>query len=144
MRGHLGDIENDTYRLDLHWSKQCNLGPNGLWPEQCFLAHGDPTGEGRETSLQSRTGSLEYKYLPLTICWTAVHSKEFMQRDIFNYKRTIIVAVAVLRPSTVSLPPQQSPMLGQRASSHTVCSPSPLRSFLILLNVSPDGIEVFK
>ena len=59
----------------------------------------------------------------------------------------MIVAVAALRPS-VSVapffPPQQSPMLGHRASSQTVWSPSPLRSFLILLKDAPDGIDVLR
>ena len=42
--------------------------------------------------------------------------------------RTMMVAVA----SPLS-PPQHCPMLGQRASSHTVCNLSPRRSCLILL-----------
>jgi hypothetical protein len=57
---------------------------------------------------------------------------------------TIIVAVAVFRPSAVVFPPQQSPMFGQRASSQTVCKFRPRRSFLILLKEAPDGIEVFR
>lgn len=56
----------------------------------------------------------------------------------------MIVAVAVFLPSDVLLPPQQSPILGHRASSHTVCKLSPRRSLLILLNDSPDGIEVLR
>jgi len=56
----------------------------------------------------------------------------------------MMVAVAVLRPSAVVFPPQQSPMFGQRASSQTVCKFRPRRSFLILLNEAPDGIEVFR
>lgn len=67
MSRRLDKIENYRYRPGLHWSKQCNLGPNGLWPQRCFLVHVGPKGEGHEMSLQSRTGSLEYKYLPLTI-----------------------------------------------------------------------------
>ncbi len=43
-----------------------------------------------------------------------------------------------------SVPPQQSPIFGHRASSHTVCRPSPLRSFFILLNDAPVGMDVFK
>lgn len=35
-------------------------------------------------------------------------------------------------------------MLGHRASSHTVWSPRPLRSFLILLKEAPDGMEVLR
>ena len=61
--------------------------------------------------------------------------------------RTMIVAVAARLPSasvTPSFPPQQSPMFGQRASSHTVCKPSPRRSFLILEYEAPFGIVVFK
>ena len=57
---------------------------------------------------------------------------------------TIMVAVAVFRPSAVVFPPQQSPMFGQRASSQTVCKFRPRRSFLILLKEAPDGIEVFR
>jgi hypothetical protein len=57
---------------------------------------------------------------------------------------TIMVAVAVFRPSAVVFPPQQSPMFGQRASSQTVCKFKPRRSFLILLKEAPDGIEVFR
>lgn len=59
----------------------------------------------------------------------------------------MIVAVAARFPSSSvapSLPPQQSPMFGHRASSHTVCSPSPRTSFLILANDAPVGIEVFR
>lgn len=59
----------------------------------------------------------------------------------------MIVAVAPrLLSSGVapSVPPQQSPMFGHRASSHTVCNPSPLRSFFILLNDAPDGMDVFR
>lgn len=57
---------------------------------------------------------------------------------------TIMVAVAVFRPSARLSPPQQSPILGHRASSHTVCKLSPRRSFLILLKEAPDGIEVLR
>lgn len=59
----------------------------------------------------------------------------------------MMVAVAALRPSSgvaPSFPPQQSPMFGQRASSHTVCRPRPRKSFLILENDAPFGIDVFK
>lgn len=59
----------------------------------------------------------------------------------------MIVAVAFrLFSSSVAfgLPPQQSPIFGHRASSHTVCSPRPLKSFFILLNDAPVGILVFK
>ena len=63
-------------------------------------------------------------------------------RYLRNY--TIMVAVAVFRPSAVVFPPQQSPMFGQRASSQTVCKLRPRRSFLILLKEAPDGIEVFR
>ena len=42
---------------------------------------------------------------------------------------SMMVAVAAFR----SLPPQHSEMLGHRASSHTVCRPSPRRSDLIFL-----------
>ena len=57
---------------------------------------------------------------------------------------TIIVAVAVFLPSAVSPPPQQSPMFGHLASSQTVCRFKPRRSFLILLNEGPEGIEVLR
>ena len=43
-----------------------------------------------------------------------------------------------------SLAPQQSPIFGHRASSQTVCSPRPLKSFLILVNDDPVGIEVLR
>ncbi len=59
----------------------------------------------------------------------------------------MIVAVAEFLPSASVapfFPPQQSPMLGHRASSHTVCNPRPLKSFLILLNDAPDGMEVLR
>ena len=59
----------------------------------------------------------------------------------------MIVAVAALRPSasdTPSFPPQQSPMLGQRASSQTVCRLSPRRSFLIFEKEEPFGMLVFR
>jgi hypothetical protein len=59
----------------------------------------------------------------------------------------MIVAVAArLLSSGVapSFPPQQSPIFGQRASSHTVCSPNPLRSFFILLKDAPVGMDVFR
>jgi len=59
----------------------------------------------------------------------------------------MIVAVAALRPSASvapGLPPQQSPMLGHRASSHTVCNFSPLRSFLMFVKEAPVGIEVLR
>jgi len=64
-------------------------------------------------------------------------------------RRTIIVAVAKRLDSASDVPsfappPQQSPMLGHRASSHTVCSPNPRRSFLILAKDSPLGIEVLR
>ena len=54
-----------------------------------------------------------------------------------------MVAVAVFRPDEV-FPPQQSPILGHRASSHTVCKLSPRRSFFILLNDTPEGIDVLR
>lgn len=67
---------------------------------------------------------------------------------VFQVKRhTMIVAVAALRPSaslTPSFPPQQSPMFGHRASSHTVCRPRPRRSFLILEKEAPVGILVLR
>jgi len=47
----------------------------------------------------------------------------------------MIVAVAAPFP-----PPQHSPMLGHFASSHTVCNPRPLRSFLMALYDAPVGI----
>jgi hypothetical protein len=47
----------------------------------------------------------------------------------------MIVAVAAPFP-----PPQHSPMLGHFASSHTVCSPKPLKSFLMALYDAPVGI----
>jgi hypothetical protein len=47
----------------------------------------------------------------------------------------MIVAVAAPFP-----PPQHSPMLGHLASSHTVCNPKPLRSFLMALYDAPVGI----
>jgi hypothetical protein len=47
----------------------------------------------------------------------------------------MIVAVAAPFP-----PPQHSPMLGHLASSHTVCNPRPLKSFLIALYDAPVGI----
>lgn len=50
----------------------------------------------------------------------------------------MIVAVA----ADLSLPPQQSPMLGQRASSHTVCRFRPLKSDFSLLKFVPVGMEV--
>jgi hypothetical protein len=53
---------------------------------------------------------------------------------------SIMVAVAF----DLSEPPQQSPMLGHLASSQTVCSFSPRRSSLILVNDAPVGIFVFK
>jgi hypothetical protein len=59
----------------------------------------------------------------------------------------MIVAVAARFPSSgvaPSLPPQQSPIFGHRASSQTVCSPNPLKSFLILENEAPEGIEVLR
>jgi hypothetical protein len=58
-----------------------------------------------------------------------------------------MVAVAPLlstSPEAPLLPPQQSPIFGHRASSHTVCNPRPLRSFLILLNEAPEGMEVLR
>lgn len=60
---------------------------------------------------------------------------------------TIIVAVAfrfALSSDTSSPPPQQSPMLGHRASSHTVCNPSPLKSCFIFAKDEPEGIEVLR
>lgn len=48
---------------------------------------------------------------------------------------SMMVAVAVCP----SAPPQHSPMLGQRASSHTVLRPSLRRSLCILVNFSPPG-----
>lgn len=59
----------------------------------------------------------------------------------------MIVAVAAVLPSSSvapSLPPQQSPIFGHRASSQTVCKPSPRRSFLILEKDFPFGIDVFR
>jgi hypothetical protein len=56
----------------------------------------------------------------------------------------MIVAVAVFLPSAVSPPPQQSPIFGHLASSQTVCKFKPRRSFLILLNEAPEGIDVFR
>jgi hypothetical protein len=50
-----------------------------------------------------------------------------------------MVAVA----ADFSDPPQQSEMLGHRASSHTVCRFNPRRSFLIRLKLSPTGTGVF-
>lgn len=49
--------------------------------------------------------------------------------------------VAVASPFS---PPQHCPMFGHRASSHTVCKPSPLKSFLILLYDAEVGTAVFK
>lgn len=40
-------------------------------------------------------------------------------------------------------PPQHSPMFGHLASSQTVESPRPLKSFLMLVNLGPEGIVVF-
>ena len=60
---------------------------------------------------------------------------------------TMIVAVAALRPSASvvpSFPPQQSPILGHRASSHTVLRLRPRKSFLILLNEAPEGMLVLR
>ena len=51
---------------------------------------------------------------------------------------SIIVAVA----ADLSLPPQQSEMLGHRASSHTVCRFKPRRSDLIFLKFSLFGMGV--
>jgi hypothetical protein len=65
----------------------------------------------------------------------------------YETQRTMMVAVAARLPSSgvaPSFPPQQSPILGHLASSHTVCSFSPLRSFLIWLKDPPDGIFVFR
>ena len=62
-------------------------------------------------------------------------------------RHTMIVAVAALRPSaslTPSLPPQQSPMFGHRASSHTVCRFRPRRSFLSLAKEAPVGMLVLR
>lgn len=56
----------------------------------------------------------------------------------------MMVAVAVFRPSDEVFPPQQSPILGHRASSHTVCKFSPRKSFFILLKDSPEGIDVLR
>ena len=59
----------------------------------------------------------------------------------------MIVAVAARFPSSSvapSFPPQQSPVFGQRASSHTVCRPSPRKSFLILAKEEPVGIVVLR
>lgn len=50
----------------------------------------------------------------------------------------MIVAVAAF----LLLPPQQSEMLGQRASSQTVCRFRPRRSDLIFLKLSLDGMGV--
>ena len=66
-----------------------------------------------------------------------------ISRDV----RTMIVAVAAWRPSSAvapSFPPQQSPMFGHRASSHTVWSLRPRRSFLIFEKEAPLGMDVFK
>jgi hypothetical protein len=52
---------------------------------------------------------------------------------------TIMVAVAV----PCSPPPQHSPMLGQRASSQTVCRLRFLNCSLSSLNFLPLGIDVF-
>lgn len=58
---------------------------------------------------------------------------------------TMIVAVAPFLPSFPSFPPpQHSPMLGHFASSHTVCRPSPRRSFLISAYEPPAGIECLR
>ena len=60
---------------------------------------------------------------------------------------TMIVAVAALRPSASvvpSFPPQRSPILGHRASSHTVFKLRPRKSFLILLNEAPEGMLVLR
>jgi hypothetical protein len=56
----------------------------------------------------------------------------------------MMVAVAVFRPSDEVFPPQQSPILGHRASSHTVCKFSPRKSFFILLKDSPEGTDVLR
>ena len=59
----------------------------------------------------------------------------------------MMVAVAALRPSASvapSFPPQQSPIFGHRASSHTVWSFRPRKSFLILEKDAPLGMDVFK
>ena len=50
-----------------------------------------------------------------------------------------MVAVAAPLP-----PPQQSPIFGHLASSHTVCSPRPRRSFLIPLYDAPVAIGCFR
>jgi hypothetical protein len=63
---------------------------------------------------------------------------------------TIIVAVAFrfAASSPAELPPdpppQHSPMLGHRASSHTVCKPSPRKSFLIFVKDAPVGMVVLR
>jgi len=59
----------------------------------------------------------------------------------------MIVAVALLRASAsvaADPPPQQSPILGHRASSQTVCRLRPRRSFLILAYEPPAGMEVLR
>lgn len=49
--------------------------------------------------------------------------------------------VAVASPLS---PPQHCPMFGHRASSQTVCSPNPRKSFLILLNEAEVGTSVLR
>jgi hypothetical protein len=98
-------------------------------------------GEHGMSSL-NRICILGYMYPPLTtkhIIWPAIHCTKV--------EHTIIVAVAALRPSASvapGFPPQQSPMFGHLASSQTVCSPKPRRSFLILEKEAPVGMEVLR
>ena len=53
---------------------------------------------------------------------------------------SMMVAVA----ARLSAPPQQSAILGQRASSHTVCRLRPRRSALMRLKLSVLGMGVFE
>jgi hypothetical protein len=74
---------------------------------------------------------------PLTACLRSVFSSTLVSK--ISHPLTMIVAVAAFFP-----PPQQSPILGQRASSQTVCRPRPRRSFLILVYDGPVGILVLR
>lgn len=80
----------------------------------------------------ARTGAGVSHQLPCHIRTRAL-------RDKGSRGRTMMVAVA-----SPLLPPQHWPIFGHLASSHTVCKPNPLRSFLILLKLADVGTDVFR
>lgn len=76
----------------------------------------------------------------LFICVNPIwHSLVIDCKTTWKMQRTIIVAVCV----PCSPPPQHSPILGHRASSHTVANFSSRNCVLILLKFAPIGISFF-